>query len=307
MSERAWIWREEQSVPALRKPRPSARYGPLTNIQQSAMTSSLPSVPAAWVHLPADDPDVLALFRRETLSAPRSSRRRRPPAYMVEPFSMQWFLAAERLRYGGPGRWLPRVLEFGKHAGETLLVLGKTFGTDAAQFARCGTKVIVCNNVQDDLQLVRRNFALRKLAVRTLHAPFTQIPLPNNSVDVIHLDGLMHEMFSPAAMVQEIYRILKPGGKVVAVVPARPRRWQTVRNPRPFHAGLGSAELKRLFLPHFIEHRRQRRHIRRREIWWGYRWLPKQWLERCLGKYWILKAFKPVHVIHETEDQRQVA
>lgn len=306
MSERAWIWREDQTVPSLRKPRPSARYGPFSTQQHPVMEPPLPSIPASWLNLPADDPDVLSLFRRETLSSPRSSRRSRPPAYLVEPFSLHWFLAAERLRYGGPGRWIPRVLEFGKHAGETLLALGKTLGTDAVQFAKCGAKVIVCNNMQEDLQLLKRNFALRKLSVRTLHAPFTQLPLENASVDVVHLDGLVHEMHGPSAIVQEIYRVLKPGGKVVAVVPARPRRWQTLRNPRPFHLGLGSTELKRLFLPHFIEHRRLRRHMRRREIWWGYRWLPKQWLERCLGKFWILKAFKPVHVIHETV-QREAA
>ena len=305
MSDRAWIWREDQTVPSLRKPRPSARYGPLS-ASQPAMEPVIPAIPAAWSNLSPGDPDVLSLFRRETLSAPRSSRRTRPPAYLVEPFSLHWFLAAERLRYGGPGRWLPRVLEFGKHAGETLLTLGKTLGTDAAQFAKCGAKVIVCNNMQDDLQLLKRNFALRKLNVRTIHAPFTEIPLENSSVDVVHLDGLVHEMFSPQAIVQEIYRVLKPGGKVVAVVPARPRRWQAVRNLRPFHLGLGSTELKRLFLPHFIEHRRLRRHMRRREVWWGYRWLPRQWLERCFGKFWILKAFKPVHVIHETA-QRQAA
>lgn len=301
MSERAWIWREEPTAPLLKKLRPSARYGPNSVPQPPAMEAMLPSIPNLWMNLPPDDPDVLSLFRRESLCAPRSSRRSRPPAYLVEPFSLHWFLAAERLRYGGPGRWLPRVLEFGKHAGETLLALGKTVGTDAAQFAKCGSKVIVCNNMEDDLQLVRRNFALRKLNVRTIHAPFTQLPLENQSVDVVHLDGLLHEMQGPAAVVSEIYRVLKPGGKVVAVVPARPRRWQAIRNPRPLHLGLGSAEIKKLFRPQFIEQRRFRRHIRRREIWWGYRWLPKQWLERGLGRYWVLKAFKPVHVIHEVE------
>lgn len=301
MSERAWIWREEEPLPLLRKPRPSSRYGPLSGAPQPPMAPILPGIPSAWQNLPADDADVLSLFRRETLSTPRSSRRSRPPAYMVQPFSLHWFLAAERLRYGGPGRWLPRVLEFGKHAGETLLALGKTLGTDAAQFAKCGAKVIVCNNIQDDLQLVRRNFFLRDLSVRTIHAPFNRLPLDNDSVDVVHLDGLLHEMTGPHSVVQEIYRVLKPGGKVVAVVPARPRRWQTVRDPRPYHAGFGSVELKRLFLPQFIEHRRLRRHMRRREIWWGYRWLPKQWLERCLGRYWVMKAFKPVHAIHDLD------
>jgi len=296
MQERAWIWRQGEDVPGLRKPRPSSLFGPSSPGRQRAMEAMVPNIPAAWAELPANDADVLALFRRETLSAPRSSRRRTPPAYLVEPFSLQWFLAAERLRYGGPGRWIPRVLEFGKHAGETMLGLGKHLGTDWAQYARCGARVIVCNPVQDELQLLRRNFILRGLNLRAHHAPWTHLPLEDASVDVVHLAGVLADGDDPHAVVSEVYRVLKPGGKVVAAVPARPRRWQTWHNPRPYFAGLGSRELKRLFQPHFIEHRRLRRHMRRREIWWGYRWLPRPWLEHFFGRYWVLKAFKPVHV-----------
>jgi SAM-dependent methyltransferase len=305
MPDRAWIWRHDEGVPEVRKPRPSTLFGQMRNARSKMMEPMVPGVPSLWHGLAPDDPDVLALFRRESLGSPRSTHRRIPPAYLVQPFSLQWFLAAERLRYGGPGRWIPRVLEFGKHAGETLLGLGKGLGSDWAHFARCGCKVLVCNPMQDELQLVRRNFALRGLALRTHHAAWTQLPLESASVDVIHLDGLLHELPEPAALVSELYRILKPGGKVVAVVPARPRRWQTVRNPRPLFGGFGSRDLKRLFLPQFIEHRRLRRHLRRREVWWGYRWLPRSWLENCFGRYWILKAFKPVQAASELE--RQVA
>src|SRR5438132_8178597 len=105
MAERAWIWRHDEGVPELRKPRPSAIYGPSS--RQKALMPAIPGIPAAWQSLAADDPDVLALFRRESLGSPRTVHRRVPPAYLVEPFSLQWFLAAERLRYGGPGRWFP--------------------------------------------------------------------------------------------------------------------------------------------------------------------------------------------------------
>jgi SAM-dependent methyltransferase len=298
MAERAWIWRHDEGVPELRKPRPSTLYGPTSGARQKALAQVLPTIPAGWQKLAADDPDVLTLFRRESLGSPRTVHRRIPPAYLVEPFSLQWFQAAERLRYSGPGRWFSRVLEFGKHAGETLLGLGKSLGTDWVQFARCGCKVWVCSTYQDELQLVRRNFALQGLPLRSHHASWTQLPLDSASVDVVHLDGLLHEIHEPRALVNEIFRVLKPGGKVVAVVPARPRRWQAFHNPRALVVGLGSRELKRLFLPHFIEHRRFRRHIRRREAWWGYRWLPRTMLEHCFGRYWILKAFKPVNIVN---------
>ena len=239
MQERAWIWRRDSEVPGLRKPRPSSIVG---SARQRAMEPIVPNIPTTWHDLPPDCARRVGPIppRKHFLAA--SSRCRTPPAYLVQPFSLQWFHAAERLRYGGPGRWIPRVLEFGKHPGETLLGLGKNLGTDLAQYGRCGSKVVVCNPVQDDLQLIRRNFGLRGLAVRAYHATWQHLPLDNASVDVVHLDGVLHDCDDPHAIVNEIYRVLKPGGKVVAVVPARPRRWQAWHNPRPLFPGLGSRE-----------------------------------------------------------------
>ncbi len=292
MAERAWIWRKDDAEPGtIRKPRPSIV------LHQSRKTSKepiVPPIPEEWRQLSSIDPDVLALFRQECLGTPRGIHRRIQPAYLVQPFSLQWFHAAERLRYGGPGYWLARVLEFHKHSGETLLCLGKGLGSDWIQFARHGANICVCSPSRNQLQLVSRNFALRGLPVRLQQGSWTHLPYDSEVVDVVHLDGLLHEVDNPVLMLKEIYRVLKPGGKVVAVVPARPRRWQNIHDLRPLLAGLGSRELVRLFHPDFIELKRYRRHVRRRDLWWGYRWLPRPWLERHAGRLWIVKAFKPI-------------
>ena len=41
----------------------------------------------------------------------------------VEPYSLQWFLNIESQRHSRHGRWIPRLLEFAKHSGESLLGL----------------------------------------------------------------------------------------------------------------------------------------------------------------------------------------
>src|SRR5262249_42505729 len=65
------------------------------------------------------------LYAREALqSSPRGRVRERP-----EPYTLQWFLDIEGQRHGRQGRWLPRLLEFAKHSGETLLGLGDGLGT----------------------------------------------------------------------------------------------------------------------------------------------------------------------------------
>src|SRR5262249_18221698 len=150
------------------------------------------------------------LYVSETLSAAQR------PAGASEPYSLQWFLEIESQRHGRRGSWIPRLLEFAKHSGETLLGLGDGLGTDWIQYARHGAHVIVCASAADQLALVRRNFELRGLPGRFLAARPSCLPLEASSIDVVSLSGLLDEVADPQAVVGEVYRVLKPGGKVLA-------------------------------------------------------------------------------------------
>jgi SAM-dependent methyltransferase len=226
---------------------------------------------------------------------------------IAEPYTLQWFLDIENQRHGRQGRWIPRLLEFAKHRGETLLGLGHGLGTDWLQYARHGANVVVCSPSVEQLGLIRRNFELRGLAGRFLDTSFTALPLESASIDVACVSGLLQEVAEPAVLVHEVYRVLKPGGKVLAVTPARYdvdywfhvcfpwRRWLWGRRPseqRP-RVRFSGRSLRRLFAP-FIEHRVYKRHLRRSEVPHFWRWLPMPALERMLGRALVLKAFKPV-------------
>src|SRR5262249_46470476 len=94
--------------------------------------------------------------------ARRSPPKRRAPGAPTpptdagpEPYTLQWFLDIEHQRHGREGRWLPRLLEFAKHRGDTLLGLGDGLGTDWLQYARHGASVIVCSRTAAQLALVR--------------------------------------------------------------------------------------------------------------------------------------------------------
>ncbi len=143
------------------------------------------------------------------------------PAPETEPYSLQWFLDIENQRHSRHARWIPKLLEFAKHSGETLLGLGHGLGTDWAQYARHGASVVVCSGSTAQLDLVRRNFLVRGLGGRFVHAMPTRLPLESCSVDVACLSSLHHGIDHPEAVVEEVYRVLKPGGKVLAVTPAR--------------------------------------------------------------------------------------
>jgi ubiquinone/menaquinone biosynthesis C-methylase UbiE len=228
-----------------------------------------------------------------------------------EPLTLAWYQELERLRYHRHGRWIPSLLDFGKYQGERLLGLGTSLGSDLVNFATRGVEVIVANPVSEQLALVRRNFDLRRLPGIFLHADPMALPIETASVDVVFVNGLLHESADPSRVVEETYRVLKPGGKLVAIVPSRKEadfmakvvKW--IRRARSgsdtVDFGLSSSvpysfdrrSLAQL-LSRFQEGRIYRRHLRRAEVPHVCRWLPLGMLERFTGRLLLFKGFKPV-------------
>src|SRR5262245_58425165 len=103
----------------------NAAHGPITPPPQQAPP------------LPPPEPSILA--NRE-LIRPVSFRR---AAVGLAPYSSAWYDELEQKRYQRHGVWLPSALEFGRHPGESLLLLGPGVGSDAVRYIRTGTPVNV--------------------------------------------------------------------------------------------------------------------------------------------------------------------
>ena len=119
---------------------------------------------------------------------------------------------------------------------------------------------------------------------------------------MVCVSSLLHEVGDPQAVVNEIYRVLKPGGKVLAVTPARydVYYWSRFCFPWFTHAPADRSTvrfsgrgLRRLF-GQFVEQRIRKRQLRRSEVPVVMRWLPRPLLERFMGKVLVLRAFKPL-------------
>ena len=244
------------------------------------------------------------LYARESLQSNAAPLRRIEGA---EPYSLQWFLNIENQRHSRHGRWIPRLLEFSKHAGDTLLGLGEGLGTDWVQYARHGAAVVVCSPWQEQLSLIRRNFELRGLSGRFLPSRPMSLPLENCSIDVVCASSMPGTPEEFEAVTREIYRVLKPGGKVLAVTQAKydVSFWSRTLFPIQhwFQRKRIAAEeptlqfstrrLKRQF-DRFNEHRVYKRQLRRSHVPYLWRGLPLPLLERLMGRLLIIKAFKPL-------------
>jgi len=104
-------------------------------------------------------------------------------------------------------------LRYALATGQTLLDLGCGRGEFLRGFARCGLQVFG----------VDQSAAARALCpqadVRSADLECEPIPFDDNSFDVVYSKSVLEHFYHPENLVKEIYRVLKPGGLVISMVP----------------------------------------------------------------------------------------
>lgn len=126
--------------------------------------------------------------------------------------SKEFFEEVERHRYQEYAPWMPEVMGFNEHAGEKLLEVGCGMGTDLLQFARGGA---ICTGVDltpRSIETSRQRFKLYGVPGTFLIADGERLPFQDNSFDVVYSNGVLHHTPDTAGAVQEIHRVLRPGG-----------------------------------------------------------------------------------------------
>jgi glycosyltransferase involved in cell wall biosynthesis/ubiquinone/menaquinone biosynthesis C-methylase UbiE len=130
----------------------------------------------------------------------------------------EWFLEAERYRYETYAPWMRQTMEFDRHQGAKLLEIGGGMGTDLAQFAAHGARVTDADLSTGHLRLARENFAVRGLSGEFLQQDAESLVFDDNTFDVVYSNGVLHHTPDTRQAVREIFRVLKPGGRVIAMV-----------------------------------------------------------------------------------------
>ena len=136
----------------------------------------------------------------------------------AQPHTLEWFLAVERHRYGTYAPWMPEVMEFARHRGEDVLEIGGGVGTDLAQFASNGARVTDVDLAAGHLQLAEENFRLRGLEGRFVHHDAETLPFPDASFDLVYSNGVLHHTPNTPAVIAEIRRVLRPGGRAIIML-----------------------------------------------------------------------------------------
>jgi len=112
--------------------------------------------------------------------------------------------------------------------GHKILDLGCGFGRHAYESLRRGAKVTACDMALPELQEVRATYAAMLLAgeisdsatASACAGDATQLPFSNGSFDRIIASEVLEHIHDDEGALQELFRVLKPGGRIAITIPA---------------------------------------------------------------------------------------
>ena len=131
--------------------------------------------------------------------------------------SKEFFDEVERFRYETQP-FMSRIIGFDQFPGKKLLEVGCGLGTDLLQFARGGASVTGVDLTLQSIELVKKRFELDGLSVDARVSDAEHLPFPDNSFDVVYSFGVLHHTPNTQKAIDEVHRVLKPGGKIIIML-----------------------------------------------------------------------------------------
>lgn len=113
---------------------------------------------------------------------------------------------------------IPAAADFASSGGKKVLEIGCGLGTDGAQFAAAGARYTGVDLTEAAVDLGRRRFELFDLAGEFRTADAEQLDFDDNSFDIVYSHGVLHHTPDTARAIDEVYRVLRPGGRAVVML-----------------------------------------------------------------------------------------
>lgn len=117
-----------------------------------------------------------------------------------------------------------RLLNLDHHCGENILEVGCGMGLDVVEYLRHGLRVSAVDVSRRSVELTRRLLDQRGMRARLLMADAEHLPFPEETFQLVVARGIL--MYTPdeTRAISEVYRVLKPGGRFLAILHNR-RSW----------------------------------------------------------------------------------
>lgn len=115
------------------------------------------------------------------------------------------------------------------HSGERALDVGCGTGVFTAEIARSGAAVTGVDISEGMLTVARQRFTREELVVDLRLGTADRLPFADASFDVVTTVTMLEFVESPHAVVTEMHRVLKPGGRLVVAVLSSQSLWALQR------------------------------------------------------------------------------
>jgi SAM-dependent methyltransferase len=110
---------------------------------------------------------------------------------------------------------LLRLVPFDGLAGRDVLEVGCGAGVDLVRFARGGARVTGLDLAESAIGLARLNFTQQQLPARLLVGDGEYLPFDQSRFDYVFAHGVVQYTADGRGLVEEVRRVLKPGGAAV--------------------------------------------------------------------------------------------
>jgi len=110
---------------------------------------------------------------------------------------------------------LLRLVPFDGYRGRSVLEVGCGAGVDLVRFAKGGAAVTGVDLSPSAIELAAANFAQQGLTADLRVADGEQLPFADDSFDLVFAHGVVQYTAAPQRLVDEVRRVLKPGGEAI--------------------------------------------------------------------------------------------
>lgn len=130
------------------------------------------------------------------------------------PGTKDYFQELRSIR-AGRLEYLPRIAKFDQYKGKRVLDVGCRIGLDSMRFAEAGALVTGIDLAESVIKTARQNFAVNKLEGDFFVMDGENIEFEDNSFDLVFAHGVVQYTANPQQMINEMHRVLKPGGVAI--------------------------------------------------------------------------------------------
>jgi SAM-dependent methyltransferase len=133
----------------------------------------------------------------------------------LTPETAEWYESVRRFRYEVYAPWLPAVINAERWAGKDVLEIGVGLGSDHLSFALAGARMHALDLSAEHLRHTQRHLSFHGRQTEARLGDAERNPWPENCFDLVYSFGVLHHTPGTAVAVQEVLRVLRPGGVAV--------------------------------------------------------------------------------------------